>query len=316
MAFHLRRLARAGAVAAGLLCAALLACLPARAGEGAPPAKGEPAEGTEIAKKVQQLQDELLAPPAAEPGAEAAREIDGLITKFGSADFATRNAASQAILRHKAAALGPLRRALDSKDLEVANRSRQAIAEITSGVRAAVFEKVKALGEPGRKELARRLAGGTGELGSLALGDKAADEKEAEQAARRAKAEAVWKRLAALAAMQAAGWGLADDLAVAEANPQPVRLMNVLRDKDVRKRAVALWALGAAEADGSGTGVALMARALNDQDAGVRLALVWALGLSGQAGSQTGQAFLQVLGQNADADVRKAISVVQEFPRK
>jgi hypothetical protein len=293
-----------------VLMALALAAAPVPAGEA------KPAEDAETAKKIQQLTDELVTPPAAEPGAEAAKEIAALIDKLGSSDFETRDTASKTILKHKAAALGALRRALESKDPEVVERAKQAITEIGSGARAEVLAKVKALGEAGKKEAARRLAGAAAELVALSEEKKPEDEKarEADLAARRTKAEAVWKRAGALAEMQAAAWGLFDD--APDIGSRPVRLMNVLRDQDAGKRAAAVWALGAMETGQPGTAVGFLGRALHDQDVKVRLAMVWAMGLSGQASGQTGQVYLQILGQNADADMGKAISAVKELPRQ
>jgi len=293
------------------------------AGEGAAPPKGaaapaeaKPAENPEMGRKVQQLVDELVSPPVAEPDAGAAKDIAALIVKFGSADFETREAASKAILKHQAAALGSLRRALDHQDQEVVERASQAIAAIGSGARAAVCGKVKALGEAGRREIARQLAAATAEIAALAAAKKPEDQKarEAEEAARRAKAAAVWKRVAALAEMQGAAWGLTDESA--EAGSQPARLMMVLRDKDVEKRIAAIWMLGVMELSQPNACVPFMGHALHDQDAKVRQALAWAIGLSGQASGGTGQAFLQVLSQNANDDIRKVLEAVKELPRQ
>jgi hypothetical protein len=117
-------------------------------------------------KQAEKLVDEYVKPVAATaPDEKAKKQIAKLIADFGAKDFATRDAASRAILKHGPAALGPLRKALLSKDAEISQRAGKAIAAIEAAVREKLVGGLKKLGLAGRNAVTRRCIAASHALG-------------------------------------------------------------------------------------------------------------------------------------------------------
>jgi len=155
-------------------------------------------------QKAEALLGEYLAPvPAPEPPPPAKAEIEKLIKDFASEDAKAREAASAAVVKQGRAALGLLRAALGSKDAEVVERSKLAVAAIENAERAPKIEELKKLGFAGQNAVRQKW---TEANAAAAAAEKAAAEAEkagkADAAAKsRAEAKAARERAAALSGL-------------------------------------------------------------------------------------------------------------------
>jgi hypothetical protein len=159
-----------------------------------PPPDNRPANDAEKQKQAEGLLNEILAPvPAPEPPAPVKAEIEKLIKDFASDDAKIRDAASEAVVKLGVPALGALREATKSKDAEVAERSKAAIAGIEAAAKAPKIEELKKLELVGRMAVQQRLnaanlAAADAEQAAAAA-DKSGDAAAAEKARATAKAE-------------------------------------------------------------------------------------------------------------------------------
>jgi hypothetical protein len=180
---------RAGAGEEGPKAVALYGIRPGPGGVDAP------AVDPEQQKKAEQLVTDYLAPVAAvEPTAEAKATIEKLIKDLGSNDGKVREEASAAVVKHGPAALTQLRAALGSKDLEVAERSKVAVAAIETGARAPKLEEIKKLGFVGQNVVRQKWT--EANAAALTAEKAAADAEKAGKAdeAEKSKAEAKVQR--------------------------------------------------------------------------------------------------------------------------
>jgi hypothetical protein len=166
---------RAGAGEEGPRAVALYGVRPGPEGVDAP------AVNPEQQKKAEGLVADYLAPVAAvEPAADAKTAIEKLVKDLGSNDVKVREEASAAVVKHGPAALAQLRAVLTSKDLEVAERSKVAVAAIETAARAPKIEEIKKLGVVGQTVVRQKW---TEANQAAAAGDKAvADAKAAGKA--------------------------------------------------------------------------------------------------------------------------------------
>jgi hypothetical protein len=105
-----------------------------------------PAAKPEEIKEAEKLLDEYLKPVTPVEPSEADRSaIAKLIEQLGAEDFAAREDASGAVVKHGPAALGQLRAALTSKDAEVVTRAEAAIERIGQEARAKPAARLKAI---------------------------------------------------------------------------------------------------------------------------------------------------------------------------
>jgi len=189
---------RAGAAEEGPRAVALYGIRPGPGGVDAP------AANPEQQKKAEGLVADYLAPvAAAEPTPEAKAAIEKLVKDFGSNDGKTRDEASAAVVKQGCAALGQLRTALASKDLEVAERAKAAVAAIETAARAPKLDELKKLGFVGQNVVRQKWteanqAAATADR-AAADAEKAGKADEAEKS--KAEARAARERAAALSAL-------------------------------------------------------------------------------------------------------------------
>jgi len=120
-----------------------------------PPRLEQPAVTEEQKQQAGKLIDEYLAAELspAEPPAEVQAQIDQLIKDLSAKEFATREAASAELIKLGQQALPALRKAAESKDPEVAWRSKAAIEKIGDG---AGVEGLRAMGWPAQMAVTER----------------------------------------------------------------------------------------------------------------------------------------------------------------
>lgn len=163
-----------------------------------PPVK-QPAATEEQKQKAEKLIDEYLAaeltPPA--PSAEDQARIDGLIKELSAKDFAAREAASAGLVKIGRPALPALRKAAESKDPEVAWRSKAAIEKIGDGPEVEGLRSLGWLAQTAVRERAEKekkaMAGAAGAAGEA---EQAGKKEEAEKL--RAEAKTAQTRAEAL----------------------------------------------------------------------------------------------------------------------
>ena len=193
---------------AGSLCALVFGRW-AGSGESPPPKPvygmpARPVVSEQDEKQAEGLISEYLAPvPAPEPPPPARAEIEKLLKDFASEDAKVREAASAAVVKQGRAALGLLRAALGSKDAEVVERSKLAVAAIENAERAPKIEELKKLGFAGQNAVRQKWteANAAAEAAEKAAAEaeKAGKADEAEKS--RAEARAARERAAALSAL-------------------------------------------------------------------------------------------------------------------
>jgi len=194
----------------GLLCAAVFGGA-AQAGEPvavrygikirppAPPVK--PVASAEQKKKAAELVEAYLAGKgAAAPSAAETKQIAKLISDMGADDYATREAASKAVLKYGSKALAQLKAATGSKDAEVVQRAETAIAAIRRGGAGEVVGALRRLRSAAHlvireKQAALKKAAYKAELTAIAL---EAQKKTAEARKQRELAAATNRKIAEL----------------------------------------------------------------------------------------------------------------------
>jgi hypothetical protein len=125
----------------------------AKSAGGADPSTAKAPENREAREA---LIDKLIAeyrnpPEPAVPTAAEQAGIDKVLAGFAAEGFEAREAASAAAAKLGPVALGAMRRAAGSQDLEVAERARKAAADIERAMREALVGRIEAV--PGSAEI-------------------------------------------------------------------------------------------------------------------------------------------------------------------
>jgi hypothetical protein len=166
------------------------AAVPAMPAKPRPPAP----DSDDLKQKANKLIDEYLSgqtPPA--PGEELKAKIAKLVKELGADDWAVRENASKEIVAVGKPALAALKEAANSKDAEVAQRAKDALAQIEGS--GTIVDQLRALGGVGQTALQERttaerkaVTSKAGEAGELELAGRKDEAEKLRAAAKQAQA--------------------------------------------------------------------------------------------------------------------------------